>query len=744
MSKTGSNDNSGKSSQQKQTGLVGSLAKKAANAGAGLLVKLGKNPREVTHTGQTAGSKSDGKKPVTVKGSADKPDGMAAFRGRVPGLTQQLLGRRFGKVSRVAGMVIPNGALDQIMDAVFAKAADLAADLAKPDQMLQGAGVASLAALRSGDSDRQEQLATQATEQNRILAMTEGGVTGGLGFAGKLVDLPSVLILVLRTIYQVGHSYGFELKGEAGRRLVFEVLSEVDFDALTQKEAIALGINSLAGLLGRGDTHALSLLISGGNPLLARVVDKGLSMASDRLNLHQASYRIEALARLAGVINGAVHNTMIIDQVAQTARSYFQQARRDGKGSAMLLAQMAQEQPEVTTPSASGTSGYGYDTAAGYGYDTAAGYGYDTSAGYGYDVGGTLRSALDTVKSAAASVADKIASAGSAVSSQLQPEKAHQLVDQVADQFDQVTTRLGEQVSDLAEQVRNTLDTDALAEKAHELVDRAKAGADVAVERAANQTEKAGSVLQDMDSTAAGVRAHDAIDQTAERVEQAKDTVTDKVGDLADKASALSDKAGEVTQAMQNKSAGDAQSAATDKADGVSQNAKQAADMMGKDELGGTGAGEKLKTAPGTEGMSDSISLNPVASAKPELATQSDSKPAAGGDADTAVSVDPVAATRSGIPSLPGVQSDDADSKPIMPVSQVGLSSTSGPQPVQSDSTTVANSPTPNSQVGVPSASGPQAGGIAGQAGQDDDDSSDSSDKSGKPPRYARHRGNNQ
>lgn len=659
------------SGNAKKGGKASGLVKRVASLGTDMLVKLGSNPKNVTPNSQpTQGGNKQAVKPSSGQ------DPLAAFRGRVPGVANQLLGKRFGAVSRVARFV-PSSAFDTVTDMVFGRAANLADRLAGSEALLESAGIASLADLRDADPARRDQLADMAIDQNRLVAMLEGGITGGLGFAGKAVDLPALLILVLRTVYQVGYSYGFDLKGESGRALVFEALGQANMDALARKEAVALGINALESILDDGDSQALSLLLAGGNPIVSQVVNHVLKSASRRLKLQRVSFMLTNAARLAGSVNGAVHNTLIIEEVARAAREYFQQARQSGQGSQKLVAHLAAETRSATKPKVTTGAGYGYQTQA-------AGYGYQTSQqGYGYDVAGRLNQVTEQAAAVGAIMAE-------GVKEMVNPSTLHHAVDVAADRFDALTTQLGDKLAEVSGTVREYVNPANLASKAHDLIDQAQGKAEGLLDNTEQATQKAADQLRSADSTAVGVKAHDLIDQAAEAqgnvASKAQDGIVSKAQDIAanlkvtvtDKAGGAIGQAKQVAQQMVEQvkvlaSQGDTEQGViskaqelasnlkdtiTDKAGDVIDQARQAVQQVtdqakalasqvgdkqqsgyqadlaqapadasgqvqGKDavslvealspqELGGTGKEVDTSHASGTSQLSDSISRNPV------------------------------------------------------------------------------------------------------------------------------------
>ena len=73
----------------------------------------------------------------------------------------------------------------------------------------------------------QNGLVRHCPEQNKIIAILQGALTGATGFVGSTVDVPASLVMSLRMIYQVGRSYGFDLTKESDQDIVQFILNRL-------------------------------------------------------------------------------------------------------------------------------------------------------------------------------------------------------------------------------------------------------------------------------------------------------------------------------------------------------------------------------------------------------------------------------------------------------------------------------------------------------------------------------------
>ncbi|MBF7688838.1 EcsC family protein [Acinetobacter rathckeae] len=184
------------------------------------------------------------------------------MRHYVPNVSQQLLGRRFGQVTKAVGFLSPIG-LDQIADYLFTQLNTYAIHLSKVQAILEETGIKSLQALAS-DPSRSGRIAQALGEQNKWFSCAQGGFAALFGTMGAVADLPLTLLFALKTVYQTGHAYGFELKDEE-QDLLALIFEHIEFDQIAQKQAILLAIRSLSRVLEHNDFEGLQQFLGSNN-----------------------------------------------------------------------------------------------------------------------------------------------------------------------------------------------------------------------------------------------------------------------------------------------------------------------------------------------------------------------------------------------------------------------------------------------------------------------------------------------
>ena len=245
------------------------------------------------------------------------------FREQTLKATQQLLGTRFATYGKYAKKIVPNSLFDSTVDGAFAQIAKLASNWSQIDLPNQHrfANIANL------DNEERYALATDIANQNRALA-TLGGLTGLAGLPGLLADTLWLLLVSLRTVYQLGAIYNKPLTGKQGVKMAYELLASADLSKMQEKQALLAGIGIGKGLLDNAQSNGLhnelkNLGLKNKNVnFYAEQVDNIASQVGinlDNINLSWVRRFLPATA----VIVGMRYNSQLIDEVIGVAQATF-------------------------------------------------------------------------------------------------------------------------------------------------------------------------------------------------------------------------------------------------------------------------------------------------------------------------------------------------------------------------------------------------------------------------------------
>ncbi|WP_444521203.1 EcsC family protein [Psychrobacter sp. AOP7-B1-25] len=245
------------------------------------------------------------------------------FREQTLKATQQLLGPRFATYGKYAKKVVPNSFFQSTVDGAFAQVAKLAANWSQLD-LPNEHRFANIATL---DDEERYALATDIANQNRALAAI-GGLTGLAGLPGLLADTLWLLLVSLRTVYQIAAVYNKPLTGKQGVKMAYELLSNADLSKMQEKQALLAGLGIGKGLLDNAQSRGLhselkNLGLKNQNVnYYAEQIDSIASQVGIDLDQINLSW-VRRFIPVTAVAIGVHYNSQLIDEVIGVAQATF-------------------------------------------------------------------------------------------------------------------------------------------------------------------------------------------------------------------------------------------------------------------------------------------------------------------------------------------------------------------------------------------------------------------------------------
>lgn len=250
------------------------------------------------------------------------------MREHLPTVTGKLLGRNYQKINSVASFISPN-LNDKLSDYLFDRLNDFVSELSSVDALLKEVGAKDLSELAK-DPARSERISIALSNQNKIIAALQGGLTGVLGGMGALVDVPMSLALALRSVYQTGRAYGFELNPR-DHDVVEYIFKQIDLGTVAEKQALLAAVRTFSSVLQTHDVGQLQQLLGSANDIdvLKRWVanDDGSFKLNWMNNLPQLGL-LNKLTPLATLGISAVYSCKLVDDATNNARIVFSQAQQ--------------------------------------------------------------------------------------------------------------------------------------------------------------------------------------------------------------------------------------------------------------------------------------------------------------------------------------------------------------------------------------------------------------------------------
>lgn len=244
-----------------------------------------------------------------------------AFHAQSGFFTGQVFGAKAVAAKNVAAKVVPQSKFEAISESLYNKVAEWSNAWAIKD--LKNDPRFDL--INTMNTQERNAFAEDIANQNRALA-TLGGVAGLAGLKGVLADAAWLLMVSLRTVYQVAAIYDQPLTGKEGAKKAYGVLSGANLEKLQEKQviltALALGSSMLANAQQTGikaQLDSLSARYRESQPYAKQFLDLDKFVNLDNLNPNW----LHKILPISAVAVGAHYNNELIDEVIGTAMATF-------------------------------------------------------------------------------------------------------------------------------------------------------------------------------------------------------------------------------------------------------------------------------------------------------------------------------------------------------------------------------------------------------------------------------------
>lgn len=244
-----------------------------------------------------------------------------AFHAQSSFFAGQIFGAKAVAAKNVAAKVVPQSKFEAIGESLYNKVAEWSNAWAIKD--LKNDPRFDL--INTMNTQERHAFAEDVANQNRALA-TLGGVAGLAGLKGVLADTAWLLMVSLRTVYQVAAIYDQPLTGKEGTKKAYGVLSGANLEKLQEKQviltALALGSSMLANAQQTGikaQLDSLSARYRESQPYAKQFLDLDKFVNLDNLNPNW----LHKILPISAVAVGAHYNNELIDEVIGTAMATF-------------------------------------------------------------------------------------------------------------------------------------------------------------------------------------------------------------------------------------------------------------------------------------------------------------------------------------------------------------------------------------------------------------------------------------
>ena len=287
----------------------------------GTVVKLTQKPSDENVINGSAREKNS-----FEKKNYDNPQQM--MREHLPKVSSQLLGRHYKKINNVASFISPD-LNDKLSDYFFDKLNDFVSQLSSVEALLKEVGAKSLEELAK-DPERSQRISMALSNQNKIIAALQGTLTGATGVIGSAIDVPTSLALALRSIYQTGRAYGFELNVN-DHDIVEYIFKQIDLGSIAEKHALLAALRTFANVMQTHNVNQLQQLLGSNNDaeLIKRFIanEDGSFKWAWLDHLPKFGF-LNKLTPFASVGISAVYSVNLVDEATDKAQVVFNGARQ--------------------------------------------------------------------------------------------------------------------------------------------------------------------------------------------------------------------------------------------------------------------------------------------------------------------------------------------------------------------------------------------------------------------------------
>jgi DNA-binding transcriptional regulator YhcF (GntR family) len=242
------------------------------------------------------------------------------WKAEEPSVVSQSFGVILSPITWLINKIVPVAAIQGVIN--FSSSA--AEWLTDTKDILRDSGANTIDELKKHDLEKLDILANDVHNWAIGIAMAEGGATGIAGLPGMAVDIPSIIVLALRTIHKIGVCYGFETKTKNDKDFVLGILAASGANDMGEKIAALSTLRSIEVTIAKqtwkkiGEKAAQNQMGREAGILSIKSLAKQLGINLTKRKALQAIPFI-------GAIVGASVNGWYIKEVAWAARRAFQE-----------------------------------------------------------------------------------------------------------------------------------------------------------------------------------------------------------------------------------------------------------------------------------------------------------------------------------------------------------------------------------------------------------------------------------
>ena len=242
------------------------------------------------------------------------------WKNKRPSVISKSLDIALSPATRLVKKVIPIAAIQGVLD-FSSMAAEWLTDTI---DITRDGNVKNIEELKSKDLALSDGLANGVHNWAIGIATIEGGVTGGAGLPGLVVDIPAIVTLALRTIHKIGVCYGYEVTSKEDREFILGVMAASGSNDMSEKIKALATLRSIEVNLSKQACKSLATKTTQ-DRMSHDAAIIGIKSLAKQLGLNLTQRKTLQAIPAVGAFVGASVNGWYIKEVGWAARRSLQE-----------------------------------------------------------------------------------------------------------------------------------------------------------------------------------------------------------------------------------------------------------------------------------------------------------------------------------------------------------------------------------------------------------------------------------
>ena len=246
-------------------------------------------------------------------------------------LLSKVLNKLIEPISSLTKLIVPSSAIEGALVQIN-KAAEFLTDV---EDIKRDANVKDITELQYKSLQLSDKLANEVHNYAIGISSAEGVVTGALGWAGLAVDIPSLILISVRTIHKIGVCYGFKCQNKEDELFILEILQSSNVHTPKEKLVSVTTLQAIGRMAAKHTWKEMAKIAAEetakkeiGKQFEKTIAQRLISLHENLPHLIGKKLTKNAVKKgvpVVGALIGAAVNSKYINDVAWVARYMYQQ-----------------------------------------------------------------------------------------------------------------------------------------------------------------------------------------------------------------------------------------------------------------------------------------------------------------------------------------------------------------------------------------------------------------------------------